>query len=884
MHTQSAVTTFLFTDIEGSSRLWEAQPAAMGAALARHDAIARAVVEAHRGVLVKMTGDGLHAAFDAPGDAVAAALALQQAFADPATTSGLPLRVRCGVHLGAVERRDNDFFGAMVNRAARIMAAAHGGQVLLSDAVAAAVADRLPPGAGLRDLGAVRLRDLASPERVHQLLHPQLRREFPALRSLEATPNNLPQQVTSFVGRAQELADVKALLGRTRLLTLLGAGGLGKTRLSLQAAADVLDDYPDGVWLVELAPLTDPRLVPQAVAATLGVKEEQGATLVDSLRRHAAGRRSLLILDNCEHVIEAAALLATALLQSAPDLTIMASSREPLRVPGEATYPVPSLAVPDARAAATPEAVLPYAAVRLFVERATAVQPAFVLDAGNASAVAGICRRIDGIPLAIELAAARVRTLSVATLAERIGDRFRLLTGGNRTALPRQQTLRALIDWSYDLLSADERTLLARLSVFAGGWTLEDAEAVTAGGTLGADAVLDLLTGLVDKSLVASEAEGERYRLLDTVRQYAQERLDASGERRAVADRHLAHFLGVAEAARPELVGPRQGFWLARLDAMRENLIAAHAWCDHAGDGGERRLRLASAMRRYLMMRGMLELGWRIAVEALARPDAQVRGRARCRALADAGHLGSWMGRYADAQRYLEESLAIARELEDSEGVALVLQPLALAALGQGDHVAARACLTEALALEEAQGNRHGVAGVINALAQIHRAQGELDVAAPLYERVLTLARGLGDREIIAIGLLNLAMVSIGQGATERVAPMLLEVLAIAGEIGSKPAGQSVLEVCAGYAAWRGDWTQAARFFGAAEAHMAETGIHRDPADEAFLMPLIARARVALGEAAFGAAAAAGRAPGYDASIVEAHAVLSALAGRGTTP
>jgi predicted ATPase/class 3 adenylate cyclase len=864
------VTTFLFSDIEGSTRLWEQDPARMAGALAHHDAIARSAVEAARGRYVKSMGDGVHAAFDEPLDALLATLRMQLALADPASTGGLPLRVRCGLHMGVVERRDDDYFGTPVNRAARIMAAAHGGQVLLSKAVADAVADRLPEDVALRDLGAVRLRDLANAEQVFQLVHPALRADFPALRSLASTPNNLPLQATAFVGRERELAEVKALLGKTRLLTLLGVGGLGKTRLSLQATVDVIDDYPDGVWFVELAPLSDPLLVPQAVATVLGVKEDAGTPVVEALTQFGRDRRLLLILDNCEHLIEACAVLATRLLQTAPGVTLLASSREPLHVPGETTYHVPPMAAPDARAPVAPEALTRYEAVRLFVDRAAAVQPGFAVNPRNAPAIAQICSRLDGIPLALELAAARVRALAVDKIAERLNDRFRLLSGGSRTALPRQQTLRALIDWSYDLLAPEERALLRQLAVFAGGWTLEAAEAVCAAGQITESMVLDLLSNLVDKSLVVLEGERGRYRLLDTVRQYAQERLAEANESAEARRRHFEFHLSLAEKARPELIGPRQAEWLARLDAERENLMAAHVWCDDATGGGELGLRLVSALRRYWIVRGALGLGLRVTVEALARPGAQRSDVARRSAMFDAGQLCSWMGRYEEARAYLEESLAIARELADSAGVAAALQPLALASLGLGDYGAAREYLEEALELERRADRPREVAAVLNALAQTHRSQGGLDAAEPLYESALAIARELADREIIAVCLLNLAMVAIGRGAAARTAPMLLEVLDIAEAIGWRPAGQSVLEVCAGLAASGSQWEQAARFFGAAEAQMAETGLHRDPADEAFLIPLVARAREALGAAAFAVADAAGRALSYEAAMAEA--------------
>ena len=384
--------------------------------------------------------------------------------------------MRCGLHLGVVERRDDDLFGSPVNRAARIMSAAHGGQVLLSQAVVDQVGERLPPLVSLRDLGGVRLRDLAKSEHVYQLVYPGLREDFPALRSLEATPNNLPLQVTSFIGRERELAEIKRLLEDTRLLTLLGMGGLGKTRLSLQIAADVLENYPDGVWFVDLAPIKDPSLVPNAAAQVLGVREEPGKTLTQTLCEHVKDHKLLLVIDNCEHLVSACASLADALLLGAPGVRILATSREALHIRGEQTYPVLPLAAPDRKAGV--EVLLRSEAVQLFVERAQLQRPNFTLTERDAPAVAEICARLDGIPLALELAAARMRSLSIGEINTRLHDRFKLLTGGSRVALERQQTLRALVSWSYDLLQEQEQMLLDRLSVFAGGFDLQAAEAV----------------------------------------------------------------------------------------------------------------------------------------------------------------------------------------------------------------------------------------------------------------------------------------------------------------------------------------------------------------------------------------------------------------------
>jgi predicted ATPase/class 3 adenylate cyclase len=870
----SAITTFLFTDIEGSSQLWERDPERMRLALARHDAIARDAVQGHHGVVVKMSGDGVHAAFDDPVDALGAALAIQAGLADPAATNGVVLRVRAGLHAGRAERRDNDFFGSVVNRAARISNAAHGGQILLSHAVAALAGSRLPEGVSLRELGSMRLRDLASPERIHQVMHATLREKFPALRTLEATPNNLAQQLTTFVGRKRELEEVRALLNHTRLLTLSGAGGIGKTRLSQQLAAEVLDDFPDGVWFVELAPLSDPRLVPQSVAFVLGVKEEAGHPVVEALVKYAKDRRLLVILDNCEHLVQACAELAAQLLQSGPHLKILASSRESLRVAGEATFPVPALAVPDPGATTTLPAMTQYEAVLLFVDRAVAAQPGFQLTEQNAAAVADICQRLDGIPLALELAAARVRTLSVEAIAARLTDRFRLLSGGNRTAMPRQQTLRALIDWSFDLLTDTEKRLLRRLAVFAGGWTLEAAEVVGAGDGIDQGEVMDLLSHLVEKSLVSMEADGQRYRLVETVRQYAQERLDEAGETAATRSRHLAFFLALAERASPELVGPHQGEWLARLDLEGENLLAAHAWCDHAEGGGDLGLRVIFAVKLYMFYRGLLALQHRAALEALARPGAQQRSILRCRALHTAGQACFYTGRYGEAQGYLEEGLSIAEEIGDPGRAAMILDELGSVATGRGDLVAARSYAVQALVLAEAQNDKRALASVNNTLAQLCRMEGDLNTAESRYAQSLALARELEDRESIAVGLLNLAMVAAGRGSDNAARDRLLEAISIAAEIGSKPAGQSAIEVTAGLAAVRRDWAMAARLFGAAEAQVTQTGLQRDPSDDAFLQPLMAQARDSLGPAAFDAAANAGRTLGYDEAVAQSRAWL----------
>jgi len=862
---EASLTTYLFSDLEGSTRLWEEAAERMRPALAEHDALARAAVERHHGTVVKMTGDGVHAAFSDPLDAVHASVELQQALVAAEAEHGVPLRMRCGLHMGADEYRDRDFFGAAVNRAARIMSAAHGGQILLSEAVAHQVSSRLCDGAALRDLGTVRLRDLANPERVFQVVHPRLRADFPALRSLEATPNNLPQQLTSFIGREAMLAQARDVLARARLVTLVGAGGLGKTRLSLQLAAEVLDDFPDGVWFVELAPLRDGSLVPQAVASVLHVKEEPGRAVVDALAAHAKDRQLLLVLDNCEHVLAACAGLAQALLTAGPAAKILATSREALHVRGEATLPIPAL---DADHAA-----------RLFVDRALASAPSFAPDAATAPAIAEICRRLDGIPLALELAAARVRALPVAEIARRLSDRFTLLRSRDSTALPRQQTLRALIDWSHDLLADDERTLFRRLAVFAGTFTLDAAEAVGADGDLACGDVLDVLARLVEKSLVVHDTASGRYRLLETVRQYAQERLEDSRDGAATRARHLAHYVAIAEAAEPELFGPSQARWLARLDEEVDNLLAAHGEASEAADGAASGLRLVSALRFYWMNRGLLRLGVSLITEALSRPGAQARNAARSRALFDAGQISVWMGDYAGGRRLLEESLGIAREIDDRARVAAALQPLSIAASGEGDNATALRYAHEGVALAREAGDPHTLAAALNALAQAQRLAGALEQADELYGQMLALSRAIGQPDTIAIGLLNRAIVAIERSACDAAADMLREVHAIVEQTASQPVGQSLLEIAAALAAARGDAERAAWLYGAAEANAARTGIARDPADESFLRTWVGQARAALDPTRSAAAEEAGRGAAYDAALGEVRRYLAAFSG-----
>jgi predicted ATPase/class 3 adenylate cyclase len=766
----SGTVTFLFTDIEGSTRLWEQYPESMQAALAQHDSLLREIIENQGGHIIKTTGDGLHAVFERATAALAAALACQQALLGKVWSNlPRPLRVRIGLHTGEAEFRDGDYYGSTTNRAARLMSIAAGGQTLLSSTTAGLIRDQLPQGANLSDLGEHRLKDLTRPEHVFQLNGAGLPVDFPPLRSLNTLPNNLPLQFTSFVGREREMDEAKRLLAATRLLTLTGPGGTGKTRLSIQVAADMLDAFPAGVWLVELAPLSDPALVLQELASVLAVREQQGRPLIDTLIDYLRTKTLLLILDNCEHLIDTCAQLVTILLSACPHLKILPSSREALGVAGETAYRVPSLSLPDVHVS-TPEALVQSEAVRLFVERAQAAQPRFTLTAQNIHAIAQVCQRLDGIPLALELAAARLRLFTVEQIATRLDDRFRLLTGGSRTALPRQQTLRALIDWSYDLLSEAERMALSRLSVFAGGWTFEAAE-----GVLGLDA-LDLLSHLVDKSLVMAEEPSQngerRYRLLETIRQYARDKLLESGEVPAVRDLHLEIYLRLATEAEPRLEGPQMLPMLDQLEAELDNIRTAVEWALERNP--QAALQLAASLSRFWQSRGKLTEGRRWLDDSLARfnalapaegDSARQRQALKAKGLSTAGTLAFGQGELNASRILLEESVALARAAGEQRTLVKALSMLGIVTAWLGDEEATDAVIEEALQIARATNDKSDIALAkgLQSVREMHLS-GDFAAARTFAEEALKLWRDLGDLWDIAISIMGLGGMATLQG------------------------------------------------------------------------------------------------------------------------
>ena len=837
---------FLATDVEGSTRLWEGQPQAMSAALVRHDALLRETVEAHGGEIFKTVGDGVFASFPGVAGGVAATLDAQRRLAAQEWPTDRPIRVRMAVHAGPVETRDNDFFGPTVNRLARLLSIGHGGQVLLSETAAALVRDALPAGASLTPMGRHRLKDLDATETVSMLAHADLESAFPALRSLDSLPNNLPRQLTSFVGREREREEVAAFLARSALVTLTGAGGTGKTRLAAQVAADALEEFPDGVWLVELAAIPDPALVPQAVATVLGVREGSGLSPAKALVEALRDRRTLLVLDNCEHLVGACAALADEALRAAPGLKVLATSREPLGVPGEAAYRVPTLSCGDARVRTAAEA-LAHDAVRLLVERARLSDPRFELTDRLAPAAVQVCRRLDGIPLAIELAASRTKVLSLEGIAARLDDRFRLLTAGARTALPRQQTLKATIDWSYDLLEESEKALLRRVAAFAGGWTVESAEAVCPDDALDAWEVLDGLMRLVDKSLVVHEASEDepRYRLLESVRQYGAEKLGPD-EGAGVRERHLDHYADLVLEAEDGLQGPDQAVWLERLEREHDNVRAALAYAKTRPDLCERALGLVGAIGRFWTVRGYLGEG-RAWIEEILACAPSAPSVAQANAWRTAGQLAYWQGDSGAGRLFGENSLRICREMGDREGETRSLFRLGFAGLAEGDLGAARAYFEEALALGREIGDRQGIPHLLNAVGEVAYAEGNYAEAKKDYEEALALWRGFQDERSIASVLKNLANVACREDDFATAHARLVEGLGIRRSLGSTTGIATTLDSFGVLAACQRRYERAVFLLAAAHALHELHGSRPEPGEVARIEELRADADRALG-------------------------------------
>jgi predicted ATPase/class 3 adenylate cyclase len=857
--------TFLFTDVEGSTRLWEAEPDAMPQALADHFRILQEAIDSRGGTIVNDTGDGVFAVFPAAKAAVGAAVAVQGALGAASWGATGPLRVRMGLHTGHADRGHDDYHGTEVNRCARLMAAAHGGQAIASEATYVLVRDDAPTDVSFLDLGEHRLKDLARPERIHQILHPDLRAEFPPLRSLGAYPNNLPAELSSFIGRAAELAEVHDALTRARLVTLTGAGGAGKTRLALQVAADQIERHSDGVWLVDLAGLADPGLLTQAVLSALRVPELPGRPALEVLTSYLASRDVLVVLDNCEHLIAAAAEVVDAVLRAAPKARFIATSREPLNVPGEISWRVPSLSLPEETGDPAADGS---EAVALFVDRARAADPSFSLTPDTQAIVTTISRRLDGLPLAIELAAARVRALSVEEIARRLHDRFSLLTGGARTALPRQRTLEAAVAWSYDLLDENERRLFARLSVFAGSFDLAAVEAVCSGGPIQREQIFDLLTRLVDKSLVSVVHAGDatRYRLLETLRDYARNRLAASGDAHGVHDAHTRWAVAFAESAGAQLMGADQAGRLQAIAANRDDLRAALARTIEAGDP-ESGLKIMVGLTTLWQVAGIREArGW---LEQLLQREDAVSPPLLGLGLSLYGVALAIHGLRDRSIEVQERALALLRDVGDVRGAAWATHYLGIERWGSSRPDEVKELTVEALAAFEQLDEPIGILRCLWWLILWELEFGDVGEAVRHGARL----QQMGSRAPGPIGRAHAAeaagLLARVQGDLDEAGQRLREAVGLHVMVRNIICLSHCLEHVALWTLDRGDPGQAATLLGAVDAiredligSAAVPGFERMWHDRA-----TSDARAALGDEGYAAAWGQGRAMNIDQAI-----------------
>jgi predicted ATPase/class 3 adenylate cyclase len=870
MNLPTGTLTFLFTDIEGSTRLWEQEPQAMQAAVARHDALLSEIVGEHGGSVVKTTGDGMLAVFESAPEAAQAALAIQRALRDEPWGAAVDqLRVRAALHTGTAELRESDYYGTAVNRTARLLSTGHGGQTLLSQSTQELLQDQLPEGADLRYLGEYRLKDLSRPERVYQLNVPDLPADFRPLKTLSLRPDNLPAELSSFVGRECEMAEVERLLEGARLVTLTGPGGAGKTRLSQRVAASVAAKYADGVYFVALAATSDPGLVPNTVAKALGVVEQPGRPLLESLERYVAEKRMLLVLDSFEHVL-AAAPLAAALLAAGPQLSILATSREMLHLNGEFEYPVPPLSVPDPSVAISIDELLAFEAVALFVQRAEAASTKFRLNDENAQAVAAICAHLDGLPLAIELAAARVKIFNPQQILGRLENRLGLLTRGSRDLPARQRTLRNTIDWSYDLLGEDEQRLFTRLGVFSGGRSVEAVETVCGPG-LGIEA-LEGLESLLDKSLLyMKEGPGGEplFIMLETIHEYARERLSQSGEDQQLRERHLDFFLALAEKMEPNY--PRRGqlLLLAQTNSEMGNLRQAFNWAVE-NNHMESAARLVSSLDYFLRYGEHYIEGYSWIKTVLGRQDA-VSNKHRLKLLT-VGSLLAWFNDDLLQSNFLSrEALLLAQEMNDRSGQAWALIEFGISSINQPElHEEATMRAEAGLAIFRDLEDEAGLAQALNILGELARAAGEYDRAQEFYEECMTVSRKSGEIIRQVMMQVNLAHVANHLGESDRARGLALEVIRQWVDIGRKQGVSDGLAILAGSLGKLGEPEKAARLLGASSAILTEMGIDYLPSDQNESAEYLAEVRALLDEAAFEAAWAEGQAMTLDEAVAYA--------------
>ncbi|MFL5641023.1 MAG: ATP-binding protein [Chloroflexota bacterium] len=808
----AGTVTMVFTDIEGSTALLQSLGDRYGEVLADHNRLIREAFARHDAFERGSAGDGLYFVFASAREAVQAAVDAQLALAEHPWPDDAAVLDRMGIHTGEPRNATEGYVGLDVHRAARICSAGHGGQILVSQTTRDLVAEDLRQSLGMVDLGAHRLRSLDGPaQRIYQVTGPGLIRDFPPPRTGDAPRNNIPLEVTSFVGREREIEQATRMLDQSSLLTLTGPGGVGKTRIGLRLARTLLDRFEDGTWIVECGSLSDPSFLLPAVVSAVGLPDPAGRSLLSTIVDQLKGKRLLLVLDDCDPVLTAAAELAEAVVRSCSSVRIVVTSREALGVPGEAILPIASLATPDTGPTVTTDELRSIDACRLFIDRAQAVQPAFEVTEANARSVAQLCRRLDGIPLAIELAAARVRALPVEQVAARLDDRFRLLTGGSRTSVARHQTLRATIDWSYDLLTEPERAVLRRLSVFAGGASLEAAESVCAGDPVDALDVLDLLGRLVEKSLVFTDPTSSEahFRLLETVREYARGRLVEAGEGETTLRRHRDLFLALADRASPAFFhGPEPVDWLRRLDDDHEDVRAALEWClDQPGEARSG-LRIAAGLWRYWEIRGHLTegRGW---LERMLQAVGEEVSALRADALTGAANLAFMQGDLRAAASHQSASLELQRAIGDPQGVAYAANNLANTWIQLGDNVRARELYEETLSIATEVGDVRGQVFVSINLADLAAREGDLATAQSLEEQVLTSIRRLGDRWMEAFAVDAFARTAHRAGEHERARTLHIEALAILEELGDRRGVARVLTQLAELALTTGDGPRA---------------------------------------------------------------------------
>jgi predicted ATPase/class 3 adenylate cyclase len=813
--------TFVFTDIQGSTLLVRELGDRWPEVLRAHGEIVRGALEREGGAEIGTEGDSFFAVFSSPGAAVRAAVEAQRALAEHSWPGDAEVLVRMGLHTGEGTLVGESYVGLDVHRAARIGDAGHGGQVLLSEATEALVQRTLPGGTELVDLGEHRLKDLPHPERLFQLSIDGLQTEFPALRSLDARPNNLPVQMSTFIGREDQIREAQAALEGARLLTFTGPGGTGKTRLALEMAHRLLPDFLDGAWFVDLSAVTDPSVVLTEIAVALDLQRDPGASVFECLEAHLRDRSLLLVLDNFEQVLDAAMPLEH-LLSHAPGLKVLVTSRSVLSIYGEREYPVPPLRLPES--ASPVETLSESEAVSLFVERARDVRPDFQLTEENASAVAEICARLDGLPLAIELAAVRVNVLSPQALLPRLDERLALLTSGARSLPERQRTLRGAIDWSYQLLEEPERKLFARLSIFSGSGTLESIEEIC-DGDLGAP-VLDLLGALVDDSLLrrTETPSGEvRFQMLETIREYAGERLASEPDAAEVRERHARYFLRLATEAEPHLVGADQKDWLDRFDREHGNIRAALKWSIQAGqvEAGQQ---AAGAIWRFWHQRGHLMEGRRKLEHLLEVDEGAASTPARFKALNGAGGLAYWQNDYAAAERFYSEAMEIARERDDPHAIAEGLYNLSYIDRIGGDEDAGMAKLHEALSLARSIGDRQLAADCLGLIGNYELRQGRPEEALPMVEESLAIHRDLGNKFAVADSLSGLGSFYRIIGDGEASCASHRQALEIFAEVGNPTGIAMVLEEMAMVETMDGRHERALRLAAAAEALKDQIG------------------------------------------------------------